>query len=258
MKPHDRNPQTKIRMRKKHNGAGLLLGAGALLGLAGILPLAASTGQDGLPGMGVQPVEYFYTGKPYDADSESYTFRYRNYDPELNRWTTVDPSGFPDGVNNQYYAPNPLVELDWQGLQTISSSHDLPALLGESFSIERSLSATFTDGPFFTGPARLQGSVAGFKEAHLGLGANVSFSVSSPSVEFVSITAGPIVSTGNQTTKVWNYTAQLEATVSLTFTADAGFDLKPYGIGIKIGAGGSHTENFTFSSTFSGSIETVE
>jgi len=71
---------------------------------------------DALPGLGVQPVEYFYTGKPYDVDSESYTFKYRNYDPELNRWTTVDPSGFPDGANNQLYAPSPLFELDKFGL----------------------------------------------------------------------------------------------------------------------------------------------
>lgn len=104
-------------MSKRRKRIGLFLLA--LLGLASILPLAANTGQNDLPGMGVQPVEYFYTGKPYDADSESYTFRYRNYDPELNRWTTVDPSGFPDGANSLIYINNsPLHCFDFEGLQT--------------------------------------------------------------------------------------------------------------------------------------------
>lgn len=88
MKQHNRSLQTRMHLPKRRNRTGLFIVT--LLGLACILPLAASTGQDGLPGMGIQPVEYFYTGKPYDADSESYTFKYRNYDPELNRWTSVD------------------------------------------------------------------------------------------------------------------------------------------------------------------------
>jgi len=57
-----------------------------------------------------------YTGKISDADSGGYLFKYRNYDPELSRWMTVDPSGFPDGVNCNSYAPNPLSEVDWCGL----------------------------------------------------------------------------------------------------------------------------------------------
>jgi len=60
----------------------------------------------------------FYTGKPYDADSGGYLFKYRNYDPEMIRWTTVDPSGFPDGVNNNRYSPVPTDQLDCQGLAT--------------------------------------------------------------------------------------------------------------------------------------------
>jgi len=48
----------------------------------------------------------FFTGKPFVEDSGSYAFKYRNYDPELNRWTTSDPSGFPDGINNWLYTNN--------------------------------------------------------------------------------------------------------------------------------------------------------
>ena len=96
-----------------------LVGAGGILSLDAKPDTAQSP--DKLPGLGLQPVEYFYTGKPYDADTETYTFRYRNYDPELNRWTTADPSGFPDGANNQIYVRNPITNFDAKGLETIDS-----------------------------------------------------------------------------------------------------------------------------------------
>jgi RHS repeat-associated protein len=57
----------------------------------------------------------FYTGKPYLAESGSYAFKYREYNPEMGRWTTVDPSGFPDGANNRMYAAVPTSELDPNG-----------------------------------------------------------------------------------------------------------------------------------------------
>ena len=102
-----------------------------------ILPLNAKShtapSPDKLPGLGLQPVEYFYTGKPYDADTETYTFKYRNYDPELNRWTTADPSGFPDGANNQVYAPNPFSEFDPLGLRTSLGKPSLPSPSGWSY-----------------------------------------------------------------------------------------------------------------------------
>ncbi len=59
----------------------------------------------------------FYTGKPYLASSGDYAFKYRNYDPELARWTSEDSSGFPDGANGQIYAPNPTSEIDFEGLR---------------------------------------------------------------------------------------------------------------------------------------------
>lgn len=61
----------------------------------------------------------FYTGKPYDKDQEAYLFKYRSYDPELNRWTSQDPSGFPDGANNQVYSSAPNSTFDFSGLWTV-------------------------------------------------------------------------------------------------------------------------------------------
>jgi len=61
------------------------------------------------------PVAGFYTGKPYLAESGSYAFKYREYNPETARWTTVDPSGFPDGANNRLYAAVPTSQFDSNG-----------------------------------------------------------------------------------------------------------------------------------------------
>lgn len=58
----------------------------------------------------------FYTGKINEQDAGKYLFKFRNYDQELLRWTSIDPSGFPDGANGQLYAANPISELDYQGL----------------------------------------------------------------------------------------------------------------------------------------------
>lgn len=57
----------------------------------------------------------FYTGKPYLAESGSYAFKYREYNPEMGRWTTVDPSGFPDGANNRIYSTDPVNGFDSTG-----------------------------------------------------------------------------------------------------------------------------------------------
>jgi RHS repeat-associated protein len=91
--------------------------------LAGVLTVAlthlAQARESGtaIPGVGVQPDTYFYTGKPYDKDLSAYVFNYRNYDPQVNRWTTVDPSGFPDGANASIYGYNsPTYILDENGL----------------------------------------------------------------------------------------------------------------------------------------------
>ena len=46
----------------------------------------------------------------------AYTFNFRNYDPKLNRWTSVDPIGFPDGANNHSYLKDPISFYDILGL----------------------------------------------------------------------------------------------------------------------------------------------
>ena len=96
----------------------LLVTALSLLAATGLM--AKSQSKDEIPGVAAQPTSYFYTGKPYDADLGSFTFNFRNYDPEMHRWTSADPSGFPDGANNWIYAPNVMSALDLQGLEVVN------------------------------------------------------------------------------------------------------------------------------------------
>jgi RHS repeat-associated protein len=60
----------------------------------------------------------FYTGKPFDADL-GYVIKYRNYNPEMMRWTTADPSGFRDGPNNYKYTSCPSYVIDIDGLAEV-------------------------------------------------------------------------------------------------------------------------------------------
>jgi RHS repeat-associated protein len=60
----------------------------------------------------------FYTGKPLIGDT--YQFKYRLYCPEIGRWLSYDPSGYPDGPNNLLYVNNwVLSALDAKGLDII-------------------------------------------------------------------------------------------------------------------------------------------
>ena len=67
-----------------------------------------------------------FTGKPYDADLGAYVFPFRNYDPEAARWLSADPSGFPDGPNQHYYACVPTMGVDPLGLWSLVDESDLP------------------------------------------------------------------------------------------------------------------------------------
>ena len=66
-----------------------------------------------------------FTGKPYDADLGAYVFPFRNYDPESARWLSADPSGFPDGPNQHYYAAVPTMGVDPLGLLTVNTTQDV-------------------------------------------------------------------------------------------------------------------------------------
>ena len=65
--------------------------------------------------------EYF-TGKPAVAGLGR-AFLFRNYRPDLARWQTADPLGYPDGWNRLAYGPNsPLTGVDIEGARWVTKT----------------------------------------------------------------------------------------------------------------------------------------
>ena len=58
-----------------------------------------------------------FTGKPYDEDLQAFLFPFRNYDEKTARWRSSDPIGFPDGINQHFYAAVPTTSFDILGLK---------------------------------------------------------------------------------------------------------------------------------------------
>ena len=58
-----------------------------------------------------------FTGKPYDEDLQAFVFPFRNYDEKTVRWRSSDPIGFPDGINQHFYAAVPTISFDVFGLK---------------------------------------------------------------------------------------------------------------------------------------------
>ena len=56
-----------------------------------------------------------FTGKPYDEDLQAFVFPCRNYDEKSARWRSADPAGYPDGLNQHFYAGVPTLGLDILG-----------------------------------------------------------------------------------------------------------------------------------------------
>ena len=77
-------------------------------------------------------LDFGYLGKPYNADSELYDYGFRDYSPEIARFTTVDP--IRDGRNWYSYVVNdPVNYVDLWGLCKSGSD-------GENSSIDKAIS----------------------------------------------------------------------------------------------------------------------
>ena len=68
-----------------------------------------------------QDKDKFFTGKP-NVDGIGYAFLFRSYRPELAKWQTSDPLGYPDGFNNFAYCNNGVTKnIDWLGGNIITT-----------------------------------------------------------------------------------------------------------------------------------------
>ncbi len=77
-----------------------------------------------------------YTGKPYDATTNTYNYGYRDYNPQTARFTSIDP--IRDGTNwFSYTANDPVNFVDLWGLSTDNASEDNSGSVWDTYKMER-------------------------------------------------------------------------------------------------------------------------
>ena len=206
---------------------------------------------------------YFYTGKPYLAESGSYAFKYREYNPEMNRWTTVDPSGFPDGANNRLYAAAPTSEIDLDGnaISTISNTFNIP--LDDPFgdksidsTVQGTIQATLSQAPGAPSGVKITDVLKGsFSANFLIASMSAAYVIQDPNItlDSMTLTDGPVVN--GILTKFWVGNAEFSCTKATTFTRGIGVSFSYEGVSLTIGPSGSVTHNFAYSATSKIGIE---
>jgi RHS repeat-associated protein len=176
-----------------------------------------------------EPSTQFFTGKPYVADAGGYIYKYRTYNPEMSRWTSADPSGFPDGPNNKVYAPVPTIQIDQTGLMTESgSSNNVEGELGPSLLGGAGFYGTVASGNAYgsTGVVSLFGTISGS-----------SWALGSISTADADVTITIVVgSDGNlQYSTSGSYSQTNEAVSSALNISVTGDDTKTIGFHVTVG-----------------------
>ncbi len=68
---------------------------------------------------------YLYNDKELwdDADLNWYDYGFRNYDPQIGRYTQLDPLtwDYPELTNYQYASNDPILNIDLDGLEGVGS-----------------------------------------------------------------------------------------------------------------------------------------
>ena len=130
--------------------------------------------------------QLFYTGKPYLEETGQYLFLFRHYDPELARWTTADPSGFPDGANIYFRAGSPTKTFDALGLWY--DEHYRPSDALVDFAIASAAVNSFGISGFTISQRLGDFSLANDPEDHAGVGSfNNPYSRLAPSDEIAML-----------------------------------------------------------------------
>jgi RHS repeat-associated protein len=71
------------------------------------------------------PKRYRYTGKERDGENDLYYHGARYYAPWLGRWTSCDPAGMADGLNQyNFVRGNPIILRDPSGTQGITPTEE--------------------------------------------------------------------------------------------------------------------------------------
>ncbi len=106
---------------------------------------------------------YLFTGREWDAETGTYHYRRRYYDPSIGRFLSRDPIGYADSLNPYTYTRNnPINYTDPMGLLTIPGVGwvDVGEGSGQSALDYWANQAAQTDNPFLGGFYNLMGGFA--------------------------------------------------------------------------------------------------
>ena len=135
----------------------------------------------------------FFTGKPLVGEL-GYTFLFRNYRPELGKWQTTDPLGYPDGWNNFAYCGNyPGLAIDVNGAAWSWAT----GTIGAGLSV-----AGYATSCWLTGAEMTTAGIAGAAAGGFVAGAVAGALIGDPSATTVSglIAAGAVSGAAGQIT----------------------------------------------------------
>lgn len=219
----------------------------ACLAFGGTLTHRATAGTEPLPGLPMQPDEYFYTGKPYDADLDAHLFLYRNYSPEIARWTSADPSGFPDGANAVNYGPTPTFQYDYCGLHTQTYTTIMAVDGNGTWKIHMDFTVQYDASGISLFDYRLSGRTSGQRSYP---GGSMSFEAKNPNVKITESELGPYVNSNGALLASWNFTIEGFATLAATSSGGTG-NISLFGFSINVGESSTHSHTLHKEESFS-------
>jgi RHS repeat-associated protein len=97
-------------------------------------------------GAALESLASAYTGKPWDDTAQLFHFPYRQYSPDMARWTTRDPLGMVDGPNVYAYVQGqPVSKFDRDGRWLIKFGEiTIIVMLGIGMSIANYCKTTYS------------------------------------------------------------------------------------------------------------------
>jgi RHS repeat-associated protein len=128
----------------------------------------------------------FFTGKP-NVEGLGYAFLFRNYKPEIGKWMSSDPLGYPDGWNNLAYCMNrPAQAVDIQGQWTLQFGFSFTGGGASGGTIDSGIALSYSaETGFSWGTYTTTGG-----GAYIGAGGSVTFNVTGSFNQSISALEG--------------------------------------------------------------------
>lgn len=214
----------------------------------------------------------FFTGKP-QVEGLGYSFLFRNYKPEIGKWQTSDPIGYPDGWNNFAYCNNGVTNRfdilggSWGNTDFVAYYYrtsgadwldtDTMGLTGNIWGVINSTVMTRVNEQI---DSKIQNLI---KSASGTSGDGTTTYSTARGYEFGSICfslGGGTVTTSSQISYSWTeYTLNFETFRSYAWTASTTVNysdtfVDPWGIGLEVGNAYGYSHTWTVPLSGSGTV----